>query len=260
MPTLFIGHGSPMNALEDNAHTRAWCRLGEQLPKPRAILAISAHWYTRGTEIAAAEKPATLHDFHGFPPALYECDYPAPGAPDLAREIQELLQPLNVELDDNWGLDHGIWSVLMHMYPQAGIPTLQLSIDATKPAEFHYELGRQLRPLRDRGVLILASGNVVHNLAQVTWGERVAVPAWAENFNALIRDALARGDHRSLIHYQLAGHDARLAVPTPEHFLPLLYVAGASSEKDNVTFPTDGIELGTISMLSVMFARQTATQ
>ncbi|SHE57158.1 Aromatic ring-opening dioxygenase, catalytic subunit, LigB family [Microbulbifer donghaiensis] len=258
MPTLFIGHGSPMNALEDNPHTRAWRKLREQLPKPRAILAISAHWFSRGTQIAVTDRPATLHDFHGFPPALYECEYPAPGAPELAGEIRELLQPLKVGMDEDWGLDHGTWSILMHMYPQAEIPTLQLSIDATKPAEFHYELGRQLRPLRDRGVLILASGNVVHNLAQMTWGERIAAPAWADNFNTLVKDALARGDHQSLIHYPLAGHDARLAVPTPEHFLPLLYVAGASSEEDTVTFPTDGIELGTISMLSVMFNRRAA--
>ncbi|WP_323844196.1 4,5-DOPA dioxygenase extradiol [Microbulbifer magnicolonia] len=258
MPTLFVGHGSPMNALEDNPHTSSWRGLGEQLPQPRAILAISAHWYTRGTYVTANIRPPTLHDFHGFPPALYQCDYPAPGAPELTKEIQHLLQPLEVELGDDWGLDHGTWSVLMHMYPAAQIPTLQLSIDATRSPEFHYRLGQQLQPLRERGVLIIGSGNVVHNLARIDWREDAAVPSWAEGFNQTVRAALELGDHQSLIHYERAGHDAQLSVPTPEHYLPLLYIAGASTADDKVSFPTDGIELGSISMLTALFSPQAA--
>ncbi|WP_226876744.1 4,5-DOPA-extradiol-dioxygenase [Microbulbifer hainanensis] len=255
MPTVFIGHGSPLNALEENRYTRGWRQLAESLPRPRAILAISAHWYTRGTLITSGEQQRTIHDFHGFPPALYECNYPAAGSPQLARQIQEQLSPLDVKLSEDWGLDHGTWSILLKMYPEADIPVLQLSIDATRYGEFHYQLGQQLRPLRDQGVLILGSGNVVHNLGLMRWDQATPPYPWAQNFDRWIRDALVRGDHDSLIHFEHAGGDARLSVPTPEHFLPLLYIAGASDSADKVSFPTEGIELGSISMLSALYSQ-----
>ena len=253
MPVLFLGHGSPMNALEENSYTRAWRELGATLPRPRAILAISAHWFTSGTLVTANKQPQTIHDFYGFPPELYECQYPAPGAPQLAQQIQQHLHPLDVHLSDDWGLDHGTWSLLLKMYPEADIPVVQLSIDANRPAEFHYQLGRQLRPLRDQGVLILGSGNVVHNLGEIRWGQDTPPYPWSERFNHWIRAALERGDYNSVIHYEHASDDAKLSVPTVEHFLPLLYIIGASGEADSVSFPTDGIELGSISMLSALF-------
>lgn len=253
MPALFVGHGSPMNALEENQYTRAWRQLGESLPRPRAILAVSAHWYTRGTLITDDDQPGTIHDFRGFPPALYECDYPAPGSPQLARQIRNQLAPLDVQLSKDWGLDHGTWSVLMKMYPDADIPVLQLSIDATQPPEYHYRLGQQLRSLRDEGVMIIGSGNVVHNLGKIRWGQEAAPYPWAEHFNQWIRSALEHNDPDTLIQFERAGDDARLSVPTLEHYLPLLYVTGASDNDDMVTFPTDGIALGSISMLSVLY-------
>ncbi len=255
MPVLFIGHGSPMNAIESNQYTKSWRHLGERLPRPKAILSISAHWYTRGTHVTAMERPQTLHDFRGFPPSLYECEYPAPGAPELARKMSGLLEPLDIGLSGDWGLDHGTWSVLMQMYPRAEIPTLQLSIDATKPAEFHYQLGQNLRPLRDEGVLILASGNVVHNLGLLRWEANAEPYDWASAFNDRVRNALADGDHGSVIHFEDSGAEARLSAPSDEHFLPLLYILGASDRDDKVEFPCDGIELGAISMLSVLYSR-----
>lgn len=252
MPTVFIGHGSPMNALEANRHTHAWRALGESLPAPRAILAVSAHWYTDGTAVTAMERPRTIHDFYGFPPELFAQNYPAPGSPDIARRVQEVLQPLPVVADGQWGLDHGAWSVLVHVYPQAQIPVLQLSIDARQPPAFHYRLGERLAPLRDEGILILGSGNVVHNLRRIDWNASGSGYPWAVQFNDTIREALARGDHRAAIDYEQAGDAARLSVPTPEHYLPLLYVLGAGGTAARVSFPTDGIELGSISMLSVL--------
>ena len=249
MPTVFVGHGSPMNTLEDNAHTRAWRQLGESLPRPTAILAVSAHWYTRGTGVTAMAQPRTIHDFYGFPPALFAVKYPAPGATALASRVQELLQPVRVVADQEWGLDHGTWSVLVHMYPHADIPVAQLSIDATQPADYHYGLGQRLAALRDEGVLILGSGNVVHNLGRARWGSAAAYP-WATSFNDQLRSSLARGDHAFAIGYEQAGEAAQLAVPTPEHYLPLLYVLGAGGGQ--ISFPTDGIELGSISMLTVL--------
>lgn len=258
MPLLFIGHGSPLNALAENVYTRAWRSLGERLPKPRAILAVSAHWYTQGTLITGNDRPETIHDFHGFPEALYECRYPVPGAPELARQIRDALlapQPDSVEvaISNDWGLDHGTWSILMHIYPQADIPVLQLSIDATKPAEFHFELGRRLQSLRDDGVLILGSGNVVHNLQRIRWNQDAAPYSWAEEFNQWIASKLEQRDMDSLIHHERAGQAAGLSVPTIEHYLPLLYILGASNRDDTCHLPTDGIELGSISMLSALF-------
>jgi len=252
MPTVFIGHGSPMNALETNQHTNAWRALGESLPAPRAILVVSAHWYTEGTAVTAMQRPRTIHDFYGFPPELFAQTYPAPGSPEIARRVQEVLQPLPVVADEQWGLDHGTWSVLAHMYPQAQFPVLQLSIDAREPPAFHYRLGQRLAALRDEGVLIVGSGNIVHNLRRIDWNASNGGYPWATQFNDTIREALSRGDHQTAIDYEIMGDAARQSVPTPEHYLPLLYVLGAGGSDAEVSFPTDGIELGSISMLTVL--------
>ena len=252
MPAIFFGHGSPLNALEDNAYTRAWRSVGNTLERPRAIVAVSAHWYLPGTRVTAMERPRTIHDFRGFPPELYDVGYPAPGEPALARRIAQLLQPLPVQLDEEWGLDHGTWSVLKHVFPAADVPVIQLSIDATRPPTFHHELGRRLAPLRDAGVLVIGSGNVVHNLQVYAWRRRVIEPYdWALRFETAVREALVSGDQRLLIEYQELGEDARLSVPSPEHYLPLLYVLGLRNAGEPAAFPTQGIEGGSISMLSV---------
>jgi len=252
MPALFVGHGSPMNALEDNRHTRVWKKLGESMPRPKGIVAVSAHWYTRGTAVTAMAQPKTIHDFYGFPPALFAQQYAAPGDPVLASRVQALLRPVAVAADQEWGLDHGTWSVLVHIYPQANVPVVQLSIDAGQPAQYHYELGRKLAALRAEGVLILGSGNVVHNLGSIKWSTAGASAyPWAESFNEQLRGALGRGDHDFAIRYGQAGEAAALSIPTPEHYLPLLYVLGAQAPQEAISFPTDGIELGSISMLAV---------
>jgi 4,5-DOPA dioxygenase extradiol len=250
MPAVFLGHGSPMNAVQENRHTAAWRALGAALPRPRAILSVSAHWYIRGAAVTAMPAPQTIHDFFGFPPALFEVEYPAPGAPELAAQVRDLLAPLEIAMDQNWGLDHGTWSVLVHVYPAADIPVVQLAIDATQPPQFHYELGRRLKPLRDQGVLVLGSGDVVHNLRVIRWGADAHPYDWAMRFNERVRAQLQAGEHAPLIDYLAQGEDARLSVPTPEHYLPLLYVLGTQHEDESVSFPTDGIELGSISMLA----------
>lgn len=252
MPALFIGHGSPMNALEDNGYTRVWKSLGETLPRPKGIVAISAHWYTRGTGVTVMPRPKTIHDFYGFPPALFAQNYAAPGDPALALRVQELLRPVPVAADQQWGLDHGTWSVLVHMYPRADIPVVQLSIDATQPAQYHYELGKRLAALRDEGVLIFGSGNVVHNLGVIKWAAGADAYPWAMSFNEQLGGALSRSDHDFAVRYEQAGEAASLSIPTPEHYLPLLYVLGAQSPQEAISFPTDGIELGSISMLAVL--------
>jgi 4,5-DOPA dioxygenase extradiol len=251
MPALFVGHGSPMNAIQDNPHTRAWQQIGAGIERPNAILMVSAHWYTNGTGVTAMREPRTIHDFYGFPPELFAIRYPAPGAPELAQRVQALLTPVTVTEDHEWGLDHGTWSVLVRMFPRADIPVVQLSIDATQPPDFHYRLGRQLAALRDEGVMLMGSGNVVHNLRLLNWDSSGEGPTWATAFNDRIRNAVASGDHQLAINYE-TDEAARLSVPTPEHYLPLLYVLGASGGEP-ATFPTDGIELGSISMLSVLF-------
>ena len=253
MPALFLGHGSPMNVLEENRYTEAWREAGETLPRPRAILAISAHWYTRGTAITAMENPRTIHDFGGFPQALFDTRYPAPGSPDLAEEVAKLLSPVPVQLDQEWGFDHGSWGVLIKMYPEADIPVVQLSIDATKPAAWHFEMGRKLATLRDQGVMIVASGNVVHNLRMVRWGGGDDIYPWASSFNQFVRENLAsqsEAEAHPLVNF-MQHEGARLSNPTPEHYLPLLYVLGARQPDEPVTIPIDGMELGAISMLSV---------
>jgi len=251
MPVIFFGHGSPMNTLASNQYTDAWRRLGAGAPGPKAILAISAHWYTRGIAVTAMATPRTIHDFGGFPQALYDMRYPAPGDPELALRVRELLAPVPVELDQSWGLDHGTWSVLVHAYPDAAIPVVQLSMDGTQPASFHYALARRLAPLRDEGVLIIGSGNVVHNLMLMRRGEGTTVFDWAQRFNEAVRAALARSDHQPLIEYERMGEDARLSVPTPEHYLPMLYIAALQAEGETMQFAVDGYEAGSLGMLSV---------
>lgn len=252
MPALFLGHGSPMNVLEENRYTQAWRALGEQLPRPKAIVAISAHWYLQMTAVTAMAQPKTIHDFGGFPQALFDIQYPAPGSPELAAELQRLLAPVKVIADSSeWGLDHGSWGVLIKMYPQADIPVVQLSIDATQPAEYHYQLGRKLSALRDQGVMLVASGNVVHNLRMLKWQNDVSPYPWAESFNQYVRDHLDyQSEHHPLVNYHQ--HDgAMLSNPTPEHYLPLLYILGSWDGKEAMSIPVDGIEMGALSMLSV---------
>lgn len=252
MPALFVGHGSPMNALLRNRYTEGWAAIGQRIPRPKAVLAISAHWYIPGTAVTAMPGPRTIHDFGGFPPELYQLQYPAPGDPVLASRIQRLLMPMSVGSDDRWGLDHGTWSVLCHVYPQADIPVVQLSIDETKPAQFHYEIGKRLAPLRDEGILIIGSGNLVHNLHAYAWGRHPVEPFdWAVRFEHHVRERLLAGDDRTLIGYESFGRDAMLSIPTPDHYLPLLYIIALRHEGEKVNFPVDGVDGGSISMLTV---------
>jgi len=252
MPGIFFGHGNPMNALADNTFTRAWRDLGPSIPRPQAILCVSAHWYIPTVAVTAMERPRTIHDFGGFPSELFRVDYPAPGSAELAARVNELLGS-NVVLDaGDWGLDHGTWSVLIHVFPDADIPVVQLSINETKPASFHYELGKSLSPLRDEGVLVIGSGNLVHNLHTYAWGKHDAEPfAWATHFEEKARHLMSAGDHGPLINYESLGRDAMLSAPTPDHYLPLLYVLGLQRDDDAVSFPVEGFDGGSISMLSV---------
>lgn len=254
MPVLFFGHGNPMNALDDNEYTRAWRSMGDSLPrKPRAILAVSAHWYVPFTGVTSMMKPRTIHDFGGFPKELHAYQYPAPGDPILAKRVIDILAPLEVVADDGeWGLDHGTWAVLCHAFPKADIPVVQLSIDEREPPEYHYELAKRLAPLRDEDVLIIGSGNVVHNLHAYGWGRHVPVPYdWATKFEKEVRLFLEARDHRPLIEYEELGEHATLSAPTPDHYLPLLYVAALQRDGDAVTFPSQGVDGGSVSMLSV---------
>lgn len=252
MPALFLGHGNPMNAISKNAYTEAWAAIGKAVPRPKAVLAVSAHWYIPGTAVTAMATPRTIHDFGGFPDEIFRAQYPAPGDPELARQVSKLLAPLNVALDETWGLDHGTWSVLCHVFPKADIPIVQLSIDETKPPRFHYDIGRKLVPLREAGVLVVGSGNVVHNLHAYAWGRRGVGPYdWALRFERHARDQMTSGDGASLVDYDKLGPDAALAIPTPDHYLPLLYVLGTRQVGEHVTFPVDGMDGGSISMLGV---------
>ena len=252
MPAIFFGHGNPMNALQQNDWTNCWATLGKSLPRPRAIVCISAHWYLPATLVSAMAQPRTIHDFGGFPRELYEVQYRAPGAPELARQIVELLAPLNVEPDQSWGLDHGTWSVLVHVFPEADVPVIQLSIDETQPAAFHFELGKRLAPLRDEEVLIMGSGNLVHNLHTYAWGRHTPEPYdWAVRFEETAKHSMLAGEFAPLIDYESLGRDAVLAIPTPDHYLPLLYVLGAKRGHERVSFPVEGVDGGSVSMLTV---------
>jgi 4,5-DOPA dioxygenase extradiol len=252
MPAVFFGHGNPLNALARNAWTEGWGALGREVPRPRAVLCVSAHWYLPGTLVTAAPAPRTIHDFGGFPRELYEVRYPAPGDPELAGRVRDLLAPLPVGLDDRWGLDHGTWSVLCHVFPEADVPVVQLSIDETQPAEFHYETGRRLSALRDEGVLVVGSGNLVHNLHTYAWGRHKVEPfEWAVRFEERARGLLLSGEHGPLVAYESLGEDARLSAPTPDHYLPLLYVLGLRREGEPVSFPVEGFDGGSISMLTI---------
>jgi len=252
MPAIFFGHGNPMNALYRNAWTDGWAEIGRAIPRPRAVLCVSAHWYVPAVGVTAMGRPRTIHDFGGFPPELFAVEYPAPGSPQLASRVADLLSAEVIEDTLRWGLDHGTWSVLCHVFPDADVPVVQLSIDETRPAEWHYEFAKGLRPLRDEGVLIIGSGNLIHNLHAYGWGKKDVEPYdWAVRFEKQARGFIAAGDHDPLVNYELLGKDALLSAPTPDHYLPLLYVLAQQQEGDAVSFPVDGFDGGSISMTTV---------
>lgn len=255
MPVLFIGHGSPMNGIEDNEFSQRWAQMATEIPTPKAVLVVSAHWFSKGTRITAMDFPETIHDFGGFPQALFDMQYPAPGNPALAMETAELIHSAHVELDHDWGLDHGAWTVVRRMYPEANIPVLQLSIDYSKQPQYHYDLAKELYALRKKGVLILGSGNMVHNLRMVSW-QHINNPGfgfdWALQMNDTFKRLISGGNHKSLINYESLGAEARLAIPTPEHYLPLLYSLGLKESKDNVSFFNDKAVAGSLTMTSVL--------
>jgi 4,5-DOPA dioxygenase extradiol len=252
MPAIFVGHGNPLNIVRHNQWTEGWRALGAAIPGPRAILVVSAHWYLPATMVTAMPRPRTIHDFGGFPEELYEIKYPAPGDPVLAKRVRDALASLPVELDGEWGLDHGAWSVLCHAFPEAHIPVVQLSIDRTQPPSFHYKIGKLLAPLRNEGVLLLGSGNLVHNLQAYEW-DRPDVGAfdWASRFEEKVRGLLQTGDDAPLIDYGTMGPEAKLSVPTPDHYLPLLYVLGSRRKGEGVSFPVEGFDGGSMSMLAI---------
>jgi len=254
MPMLFIGHGSPMNGIEDNAFSRRWKEMALSIPLPRAVLVVSAHWLSHGTRITAMDFPRTIHDFGGFPRALFQVQYPAPGNPALATALAEMVTATHVEPDHDWGLDHGTWSVVRHMYPDAEIPVLQLSIDYTKAPRFHYELARDLSALRRKGVLIMGSGNMVHNLRMVAWDKMNTLGYgydWALEMNQRFKDFIKASDHTALIEFEKLGAAARLAIPTPEHYLPLVYTLGLQQKADEISFFNDQAVAGSLTMTSV---------
>ena len=251
MPVLFLGHGSPMNAIELNEFSRGWQQIGRSLPIPNAILCVSAHWETRGTFVTAMEKPRTIHDFGGFPQALFDVQYPAPGSPELAIETSNIITQAEVGLDERWGLDHGAWSVIRHLYPNADIPVIQLSLDYGKSPREHYELAAGLAALRKKGVLIIGSGNIVHNLRIIDWKKPDTGYDWAVETDAKMRQWIAEGNHQALIDYKKAGKAFEQSVPTPEHYLPLLYTLGLQGKNEEISFFNTKTIMGSISMTSV---------
>ncbi len=257
MPVLFIGHGSPMNGIENNEFSEYWRKLGEEIPEPSVVLCISAHWLTRGTEVTAMAQPQTIHDFGGFPQELFQVQYPAPGKPELAKEIKEIVKYTDVGENHEWGLDHGCWSVVRNIYPDADIPVLQLSIDYYQPAQYHYSLAKELAVLRKKGVLIFGSGNMVHNLRMIDWrklNDTTFGYDWAQEINEIFKSKILKHEHEALINYQNLGSAAKLAIPTPDHYLPLLYTIGLQDNKDSVEFFNDKYVAGSLSMTSVKFS------
>lgn len=252
MPVVFVGHGSPMNAIENNDYTRGWKEIAERIPKPKAIISISAHWYTEGTKIMNEENPKTIYDMYGFPKELYEIIYNSPGSPRFAQISKELITK-ETAYDNSWGIDHGTWSVLVHMYPERDIPVFQISIDATASPEVHYQIGKELRALRNEGVLIFGSGNIVHNLWKVDWNMGNKGFDWAYEFDDFINENILNRNHENILKYKDVGNIAKLAVPTPDHFYPLLYILGASNEEDKVTSYNKSCELGSLTMTSYLF-------
>lgn len=256
MPILFIGHGSPMNGIENNVFSQQWAKTASEINPPKAIIVISAHWLTNGTYITAMDKPKTIHDFGGFPDELFAVQYPAPGDPLLAQETKALIQSTNVGLDHDWGLDHGAWTVVRKMYPDASIPVLQLSIDYSKPAAYHYALAKELAALRKKGVLIIGSGNMIHNLRMVAW-DKMDVPNygydWAIEMHELFRNKITAGDHQALINYESLSKSARLAIPTPDHYFPLMYILGLQEKNETPVFFNDQLIAGSLNMTSVKF-------
>jgi 4,5-DOPA dioxygenase extradiol len=256
LPVLFIGHGSPMNGIDDNQFSQTWATMGQEIPRPKAVLVISAHWLTRGTHITAMEEPRTIHDFGGFPQALFDVQYPAKGSPELAEVASKLITSTHVELDHDWGLDHGTWTVVRHMYPNANIPVLQLSIDYGQPPHYHYDLAKQLAALRKKGVLIIGSGNMVHNLRMIDWqrlNERNYGFDWAIEMNAVFKQKISDGNHADLINYEKLHKAAKLAIPTPDHYYPLLYTLGLQDGKDATSFFNDELVAGSLNMTGVKF-------
>lgn len=254
MPVLFLGHGNPMNAIENNIFTQGFESIAKNLVKPKAILCISAHWETKGTHVTAMEQPKTIHDFGGFPQALFDVQYPAPGSPILANEIKKTITSTNIGLDDNWGLDHGCWSVIKFLFPNADVPVVQMSIDYTQPASYHYALGKELSALRRKGVLIVGSGNTVHNLQLASWENMMTLGYafdWALTANEKIKKMILNGDHQSLINFNKQGREFQLAVPTPEHFIPLLYTLGLQEKDEQSTIFNDVLVAGSLNMMSV---------
>jgi 4,5-DOPA dioxygenase extradiol len=252
MPAIFIGHGNPMNILRNNRWTEGWRALGTALPRPTGILAVSAHWYIPSTKVTGMMNPRTIHDFGGFPKELYEINYPAPGDPELAAKVRDRLAPIPVELDNEWGLDHGAWAVLRHIFPKADIPVVQLSIDRTKPPAFHYEIGKSLASFRDEGILVLGSGNLVHSLQAYDWDNPDIEPfPWASKFEERVRKLLHSGEDTQLINYPAMGPEAKLSVPSPDHYLPLLYVLGSRRKGETIRFPVEGFDGGSMSMLAI---------
>lgn len=252
MPVLFLGHGSPMNAIQDTEFSRGWRTIGQSLPKPNAIICVSAHWETKGTYVTAMEKPKTIHDFGGFPQELFDVQYPAPGSPAFAQQTKEAITSTEVGLDQQWGLDHGTWSVVKHLYPKADVPVIQLSLDFTKGPQYHYELAKELASLRKKGVLIIGSGNIVHNLGIIDWQNQDQGYDWAVEANNTMKSLITKGDYAPLINYTSMGKAFQLSIPTPEHFLPMLYTLGLKDDTDTVTFFNDKTIMGSIAMTSLM--------
>ena len=253
MPVLFLGHGSPMNAIEENQFVAGFRDLAKTLPQPNAILCISAHWFTNGTKVTSMQMPRTIHDFGGFPQALFDVQYPAKGSPELAAETKKILEPVHVDLDEHWGLDHGAWSVIKHLYPEANVPVIQLSIDYTKSGQYHFELAQKLQSLRHKGVLIIGSGNIVHNLRQL-YAENSEPADWASEFDNWVKNHLERRDFTPLHSSYLEAPHGPMSVPTPDHYFPLLYVLGASTSNDNLTFDYEGFQFGSLSMRCLRFS------